>query len=289
MPSTYSTQSPVRLLDLDANVNQFIDEATRWWNIPLIQKVLTRDEAVMVCSIPICPGCQQDRRVWIGMNNGDFSVKSAYHLAKTVSEAKQGSYSDYTLRSKQWNAIWQIKGAGDAKGAFEGRWAPASGSHCMTYMVAKEQQPNLVVQRWKKPPFGVVKFNWDAAVDKERERMGIGIIVRDHNGLILAAYVASRQYITDPTTTKALVAWKMVELCVCMEFQNVILEGDSLEVIQALRKEECSWGRCGTLINDTKLLLQNVDQWSFCHVKSTGNVAAYRLAKLAISLNEERL
>ena len=105
MPSTYSIQSLVRLLNLDATVNQFIDEATRWWNIPLVQEVVTRDEAKMVYSIPICPSHQQDRRLWIGTKNAEFSVNSAYHLAKATSEAKQGSCSDYTLRSKQWDAI----------------------------------------------------------------------------------------------------------------------------------------------------------------------------------------
>jgi hypothetical protein len=57
--------------------------------------------------------------------------------------------------------------------------------------------------------------------------MGIGIVARDHNGLILAAHVASRQCITDPTTVEVLAAWKIAELCVFMELNNVILEGDS--------------------------------------------------------------
>lgn len=81
---------------------------------------------------------------------------------------------------------------------------------------------------------------------------GIGIIARHHNALILAAHVESRQYIIAPITVEALAAWKMVGLCVLMEFNNVILEGDSLEVVQALRKEECTWGGYGTLINDAK-------------------------------------
>jgi hypothetical protein len=39
------------------------------------------------------------------------------------------------------------------------------------------------------------------------------------------------------------------------------MEGDSLEVVQALSREECTWGRYGTLINDAKLLLQHVQRW----------------------------
>ena len=64
-----------------------------------------------------------------------------------------------------------------------------------------------------------------------------------------------------------MAAWKMAELCVSLEFHNVILEGDSLEVIEALCKEDYSWGHYGTLINEAKLLLQSVHQWSAYHVK----------------------
>jgi hypothetical protein len=42
-------------------------------------------------------------------------------------------------------------------------------------------------------------------------------------------------FIIDPATAKALVAWKMTDLCVRLELDNIILEGDSMEVVQALR------------------------------------------------------
>ncbi|XP_059429159.1 uncharacterized protein LOC132162969 [Corylus avellana] len=155
--------------------------------------------------------------------------------------------------------------------------------------VQRVPQQTHDVQRWKKPPFGAVKFNWDAAVDKEGQKMGIGIIPRDHNGDIVAALVVMRMFITDPTTAEALAAWKLADLCVRMELDNVILEGDSMEVVQALRKEECTWGYYGTLINDAKLLLQCVQEWSVCHVMPKANEASHRLAKINLTLGEERL
>jgi hypothetical protein len=75
------------------------------------------------------------------------------------------------------------------------------------------------VQKWNKPPLVVVKLNWDAAVKMEEQKMGLGIIARDHTGQVLAVSVASRLYITDPTTAEALAAWKMAEVCVSMGFQ----------------------------------------------------------------------
>jgi hypothetical protein len=51
-----------------------------------------------------------------------------------------------------------------------------------------------------------MKINWDAAVDKAEGKMGIGVIVRDHEAEVLAALQASRLYVIDPATTALRVA-----------------------------------------------------------------------------------
>lgn len=100
--------------------------------------------------------------------------------------------------------------------------------------------PNPVVQCWTKPPYGVIKLNWDAAVNVERQMMGLGIIGRVHTGNILMAFTNCRRFLINPTSAEALVAWKMAEIYVRLGFTEVILEDDSLEVVQALNREEYS-------------------------------------------------
>ncbi|XP_042965962.1 uncharacterized protein LOC122299634 [Carya illinoinensis] len=39
--------------------------------------------------------------------------------------------------------------------------------------------------RWRKPRKGWVKVNWDASLNSELKRMGMGIVVRDENGKLL--------------------------------------------------------------------------------------------------------
>jgi hypothetical protein len=41
--------------------------------------------------------------------------------------------------------------------------------------------------RWKPPPSGFYKINWDAGVDKQKGKLGIGFIVRDSQGKVYAA------------------------------------------------------------------------------------------------------
>jgi hypothetical protein len=50
------------------------------------------------------------------------------------------------------------------------------------------------------------KANWDAAVDKDNRKMGIGVIVIDGEGDVLAILLAPKDYIITPDIAKATVA-----------------------------------------------------------------------------------
>lgn len=127
----------------------------------------------------------------------------------------------------------------------------------------KKPAPSIV--KWRKPSPGWIKLNWDAAIDIECQKMGIGIIARDHSGAVLAAVSASRPRVTDPTTAEAIAAWKMAEVCVTLGYSKVILEGDSLEVVNSMQVDGSCWSRYGTMINDAKVLLNSIQEWKFCH------------------------
>jgi hypothetical protein len=62
------------------------------------------------------------------------------------------------------------------------------------------------------------------------------------------------------------------------------LEGDALEVVQALNSPELCWGQNGPILNDIKLLLQNFNEWKVLHVHRGANGAAHSLARLALSI-----
>jgi hypothetical protein len=40
-------------------------------------------------------------------------------------------------------------------------------------------------QGWKKPPLDFVKLNWDASLDTNSKRMGVGDLIRDSAGNVL--------------------------------------------------------------------------------------------------------
>jgi hypothetical protein len=96
-PSTFKVQSPVRFLAHDAPVSALIDGDTRCWNFALIQNIFIKEEADLICSIPICPGRLCDILAWVGTKNRMFTVKSAYHLVVVGGKATNGSTLDNTI------------------------------------------------------------------------------------------------------------------------------------------------------------------------------------------------
>ena len=113
----------------------------------------------------------------------------------------------------------------------------------------KRQLVREPISNWQKPLVGFHKLNWNASLDGEHKLMGIGIVVRDHEGSVLAAMCSTKDYITDPGNAKALAAWHVVELSMRLGLVRVMLEGNALRVINVFNQEEQwmgSYGACHT-------------------------------------------
>jgi hypothetical protein len=70
--------------------------------------------------------------------------------------------------------------------------------------------------------------------------MGIGAIIRNYQGEVLFTLLAPKDPITDPIIAEATTAWQTALFCSELEHQRVELEGDALQIVQALRKECCN-------------------------------------------------
>jgi hypothetical protein len=50
----------------------------------------------------------------------------------------------------------------------------------------------------------MIKVNWNAAIDKINKRIGIGIIVQDHEGVVLAAGSTTKIFLVEACIAEAL-------------------------------------------------------------------------------------
>ena len=80
----------------------------------------------------------------------------------------------------------------------------------------------------------VVKINFDGAMCPKKKKAGIGVVVGDVNGLVLASCAKIKHQPYKAVEIESLAAATTLSLATDFGFRRVILEGDSMEVIQAL-------------------------------------------------------
>ncbi|XP_059455141.1 uncharacterized protein LOC132185379 [Corylus avellana] len=144
------------------------------------------------------------------------------------------------------------------------------------------QNPALL---WKAPPEGYIKLNWDAAVDKETKRVGLGVVARNHRGEVLAMYCDTKA----STTAEALAASRAVLVAGNLAWNKIILEGDALEIVQRLSRSGSWMGSFGMVMEDMKTHLMQFQEWQVEHIPRCVNEVADSLAKLALHLSSEKL
>lgn len=60
--------------------------------------------------------------------------------------------------------------------------------------------------QWEAPPQGKLKLNWDAALDKISCKVGVGAVISDGEGRVLATLRMQNDLYPDPLTAKAFAA-----------------------------------------------------------------------------------
>jgi hypothetical protein len=71
-------------LDPNATVDTLIDEDSKWWNIPLLGAIFSKEEVRIIQAVPISCTNQEDILRSKEQKMVFFSVKRAYYLQKEV-------------------------------------------------------------------------------------------------------------------------------------------------------------------------------------------------------------
>ncbi|KAG6685421.1 hypothetical protein I3842_12G111300 [Carya illinoinensis] len=85
--------------------------------------------------------------------------------------------------------------------------------------------PSSCTSSWTAPPEGFYKVNWDSALCKNTNMVGIGIIVRDHGKNVIAAKRMRRIFIQDPLIAEAYGACQAVSFAQEIGLRKIVLEG----------------------------------------------------------------
>ena len=84
-------------------------------------------------------------------------------------------------------------------------------------------------------------------------KSGVGVVIRDSYGAVLASCLEKIFQAYKAEVTEALAARKALSFAHELGFQNVILEGDALGLIQALKSQEQNLCPLGLLVEYVKI------------------------------------
>jgi ribonuclease HI len=140
---------------------------------------------------------------------------------------------------------------------------------------------STLVIKWQPPSRHNFKINYDGAVFKETNEAGIGVVVRNKAGHVMASLVQKVRY---PQSVESIEAWaakRAVQFVSEIGLKEAEFEGDSKTIVAALNDPHHCPTHYGLLIADAKSLANALDSYCFSHVKRQGNGLAHALARMA--------
>ena len=125
------------------------------------------------------------------------------------------------------------------------------------------------------------KANFDGAIFSNSHSVGVGVVIRNESGKVVAAMTERTLLPNLVVEVEAMACKRAVKFAYEVGIQEVIFEGDSLTVILAINNGATSEAPYGNLIDDIIILASHLSKVEFCHVKRSCNRVADALAKRA--------
>lgn len=133
-------------------------------------------------------------------------------------------------------------------------------------------------------PSGCFKINFNGAIFPKEKKSGIGVVIRDNRGLVIASCSKVVHQVLGSSNIEAMAAAWALSFASNLGVRRVVLEGDSMAVITGLREVEKVLVPCGLLLEDAKILSQQFDELLYSHTKREGNSLAHSLARYAVGI-----
>ena len=145
--------------------------------------------------------------------------------------------------------------------------------------------PSISPAKWSSPPSGWLKVNFDGATFPSKNLAGLGAIICNDKGLVMAAFSQPIPLSTSVETVEVLAARSAVCLARDLNLGQVIFEGDAEVIIKAINSGGFSSSSFGHIIRDIKHLSMAFNKVSFSHTRRLGNKVAHGLARMACNFS----
>ncbi|XP_062028661.1 uncharacterized protein LOC133744595 [Rosa rugosa] len=138
------------------------------------------------------------------------------------------------------------------------------------------------VKPWCPPSAGWLKANIDGAFDMITRSGGLGVVIRDSVGTVVAGACGTCTDVASPVVVEALACRLACKVVVDNDLGPVMFEADCLQVVQAICAEGEDTSDFGRIIDDISSLLFSLAGSFFSHVYRESNKLAHKVAKYAL-------
>ena len=125
-------------------------------------------------------------------------------------------------------------------------------------------------------------MNFDGALFCQEHRAGIGVVIRNEEGVVIASLSHQIHLPSTVLEVETMATRRALEFAMEIGVHKVILEGDCEILIKALQSNSHSLSQFGHLAKDVKYLASKFQSYNLSHVHRQCNVVTHTLAKRAI-------
>lgn len=134
--------------------------------------------------------------------------------------------------------------------------------------------------KWVPPDPGWYKVNVDASVYGSADSFKVGMVLRDETGAFLMGLTKCVAGEVSVMEAEAIGFYEALHWVTTMDIRNVIVEGDSLNVVHALTQNKIYYSEIGTTLDCSMSILRQRQDLRVQHVRRQANGVADSMAKL---------
>ena len=129
-----------------------------------------------------------------------------------------------------------------------------------------QSRPSQPRTYWRPPTDDFAKVNFDGAIFSNVNKLGIGVVIRNSNGLVLDSVSQQLSQAYSPEDIKALAASKALHFASEIGCSQVVLDGDSQVLMTRLINDSEVLSTNGLLIADVRHFSSFYNELRYFHI-----------------------
>ena len=135
------------------------------------------------------------------------------------------------------------------------------------------------------PDVSCFKINFDGAIFRQENKSGIGVVIRDHTGAVIASLTQLTAPALQPIEIEAIAASRALEFGQEIGITEAVLEGDSELIINSLKVGGQSIASVEPLLQDAIVFSNCYSKLLYSHCRREGNRLSHNLARYSINVS----